>query len=299
MRASYKGVPPAPERPYDPPMPTTSADPPATLDLVALDRLMRHAAARAAAFIADRAATRGTLTWEHKGPADFVSEVDVGAEQRIREALLVAYPDAHFVGEESYDPSAGLGPGLGFVADPLDGTTNFLHGFPWYAVSIGATFAGTPIAGVVHNAATGEVFSATHGGGAVRRTRPDAAPEPIAVSSTADPARALIGTGFPFKNHEEIPAYSRQFAVVTRATAGIRRAGSAALDLCDVACGRFDAFWELNLSPWDLAAGLVIIREAGGVVTTPTGAEATVSHNGLCTGSPAMHRWLLDVLQSA
>ena len=268
-------------------------------DLAALERTMRDAAARAAAFIAERAATRSSLTWEHKGPADFVSEVDLGAEQRTRETLLSAYPEAAFLGEESYDPAAGLDAGLGFVVDPLDGTTNFLHGFPWYAVSIGATFAGQPIAGVVHNAATGEVFSATRGGGAHRRATPSADPEPIAVSRITDPARALIGTGFPFKNHEEIPHYTPQFAAVTRATAGIRRAGSAALDLCDVACGRFDAFWELNLSPWDLAAGLIIIREAGGITTTPDGTEATVSHNGLCVGSPPMHAWLLETLRTA
>ncbi|HEY0779017.1 MAG TPA: inositol monophosphatase family protein [Gemmatirosa sp.] len=268
-------------------------------DLAALEQHMRAAAARAATFIAERAATRATLTWEHKGPADFVSEVDVGAEQRIRDALLARYPDAAFLGEESYDPAAGLGPGLGFVVDPLDGTTNFLHGFPWYAVSIGATFAGQPIAGVVHNAAMGEVFSATAAGGAHRRTSPDAPPERIHVSPITEPPRALIGSGFPFKNHEEIPRYAAQFAAVTRATAGIRRAGSAALDLCDVACGRFDAFWELNLSPWDLAAGLLIIREAGGIATTPDGAEAQIAHNGLCVGNPAMHDWLLRTLQTA
>ncbi len=267
--------------------------------LTALERVMRTAAASAATFIADRATTRASLTWEHKGPADFVSEVDLGAEQRIRDVLLTAYPAAAFLGEESYDPAAGLGAGLGFVVDPLDGTTNYLHGFPWYAVSIGATFAGEPVAGVVHNAATGEVFSATKAGGAHRRATPDAAPEPITVSRTTDPARALIGTGFPFKNHEEIPRYTPQFAAVTRATAGIRRAGSAALDLCDVACGRFDAFWELNLSPWDLAAGVMIIREAGGLVTTPEGAEATISHTGLCVGNPTMHEWLLATLASA
>ena len=269
------------------------------IDLPALEAVMRAAAAQAAAFIADRATTRHTLTWEHKGPADFVSAVDLGAEQRIRDALLGAYPDAAFLGEESYDPAAGLGPGLGFVVDPLDGTTNFLHGFPWYAVSIGATFAGEPIAGVVHNVATGEVFSATLGHGAHRRTSPSGAPELIRVSPITDPARALIGSGFPFKNHDELPTYARQFAAVTRATAGIRRAGSAALDLCDVACGRFDAFWELNLSPWDFAAGLLIAHEAGAVVTTPSGAEATITHTGLCVGSPAMHTWILDILRSA
>lgn len=271
----------------------------ASLDLPALERTMRDAAVVAAAFIAGRAAERATITWESKGPTDFVSEVDLGAERRIRDALLSAYPDATFVGEESYDPAAGLGPALGFVVDPLDGTTNFLHGFPWYAVSIAATWAGRPVAGVVHNVPTGEVFSATHGHGAFRRPREDAAPEPIAVSRISDPARALIGTGFPFKTPDELPVYAPQFAAVARSTAGMRRAGSAALDLCDVACGRFEAFWELSLSPWDFAAGLVIATEAGAVATTPSGAEATITHTGLCIGNPALHAWLLNTLQTA
>ena len=280
-------------------MTTISATPPDLPALAPLEQTMRDAAARAAAFIAERAASRATIVWESKGPTDFVSEVDLGAEQRVRDALLGAYPDAAFLGEESYDPTAGLGPGLGFVVDPLDGTTNFLHGFPWYAVSIGATFAGQLIAGVVHNAATGEIFSATHGNGATRRANPSATPERLAVSAITDPARALIGTGFPFKTPDELPTYARQFTAVARATAGMRRAGSAALDLCDVACGRFEAFWELSLSPWDFAAGVVIVREAGGLVTTPDGAEPAVAPTGLCVGSPIMHAWLLDVLLHA
>jgi myo-inositol-1(or 4)-monophosphatase len=247
----------------------------------------------------EQAARRGELTWEHKGPADFVSTVDRTAESTIRDAVLAAYPGAAFLGEESYDPAQGLGDALAFVVDPLDGTTNFLHGFPWYAVSIGATWAGAPVAAVVHTAGTGEVISATRGGGAWRRAPGLSNAERLAVSAEHEPARALVGTGFPVKDHHNLERYGRQFAAVTRATAGIRRAGSAALDLCDVACGRFDAFWELSLSAWDLAAGLLIIQEAGGVVTTPDGLPAEVTHTGLCAGSPAMHRWLADVLRHA
>ena len=267
--------------------------------LAAVEAAMRAAAGRAARFIAEQAGRRDGLTWEHKGPADFVSAVDRGAEEIVRDALLAEFPDAGFLGEESYDPAQGLGDALAFVVDPLDGTTNFLHGFPWYAVSIGATWGGEPVAAVVHNAATGERFGATRGGGAWRQA-PNAAPEPARVSTTADPARALVGTGFPFKSASiDLPAYLRQFAQVAPATAGMRRAGSAALDLCDVACGRFDAFWELSLSPWDLAAGVLIVREAGGLVTDPEGRPARVAHTGLCAGNPAMHAWLLDVLRTA
>lgn len=258
---------------------------------------MHDAAARAAGFIAAHAAQLGALTWEHKGPADFVSDVDRGAESIVREVLLGAFPDAMFLGEESYDASQVLGDGLAFVVDPLDGTTNFLHGFPWYAVSIGALHAGVPVAGVVRNAATGETFFAAAGAGAWRRDARGADAR-IQVSGTTDPARALVGTGFPFKHLAHLDGYQRQFAVVTARTAGIRRAGAAALDLCDVACGRFDAFWEHTLAPWDIAGGLLIVREAGGVATDLAGAPARVEHTSLLVGNPAMHAWLLDVVRT-
>jgi len=258
---------------------------------------MRDAASRAAEFIRHHAERRGELTWEHKGPADFVSLVDRGAEDAVRERLLGAFPYAAFLGEETYDPAAGLGSGLAFVVDPLDGTTNFLHGFPWYAVSIAATRAGEPVAGVVLNVPTGELFTAAEGAGAWRER--DARRERIAVSTNDNPARALVGTGFPFKGIDSIDDYLRQFAAITRQAAGIRRPGAAALDLCDVACGRFDAFWELTLAPWDIAAGVVIIREAGGVVTDLAGAPPRVHHTGLVAGGPAMHAWLMDTLRDA
>jgi myo-inositol-1(or 4)-monophosphatase len=196
-----------------------------------------------------------------------------------------------FVGEESYDPAASLGDALAFVVDPLDGTTNFLHGFPWYAVSIGATLAASWWPAWCATSATGETFTATLGGGATR----DGAP--IRVSTITEPARALVGTGFPFKELDRLDGFLRQFAEVTRHTAGVRRPGSAALDLCDVACGRFDAFWELTLAPWDVAAGILLVREAGGVVTELDGAPARVAHTAICAGNPAMHRWLLDVVR--
>jgi myo-inositol-1(or 4)-monophosphatase len=254
---------------------------------------MREAAERAAAVIREGAAALRDVTWEHKGPADFVSHVDRNAEEAARAVLLGAFPDAVFIGEETYDPSVALGEALAFIVDPLDGTTNFLHGFPWYAVSIGATVAGELAAGVVLNAVTGEVFSATRGGGAHRNGAR------IEVSSTTDPARALVGTGFPFKHVDRLDEYTRHFAAITRATSGIRRAGSAALDLCDVACGRFDAFWELTLSPWDIAAGILLVQEAGGVVTDLDGNPARVGHTPIAAGTPAMHRWLLETIRTA
>jgi myo-inositol-1(or 4)-monophosphatase len=177
-----------------------------------------------------------------------------------------------------------------FVVDPLDGTTNFLHGFPEYAVSIGVVVDGELVAGVVRHVVTGETYTALAGAGAKR----DGAP--VRVSSTTSPQRALIGTGFPFSSMDRIDEYLPQFAAVASQTAGMRRAGSAALDLAHVAAGHFDAFWELKLAPWDIAAGLLLVREAGGLVTDLSGAPARVTHTGLVAGNPIMHKWLLDTL---
>jgi myo-inositol-1(or 4)-monophosphatase len=258
---------------------------------------MLAAAEHAAHFIAEGAEQRHSLAWEHKGPADFVSDVDRGAEALVRDGLLGAFPDAVFVGEESYDPAQTLGRGLSFVVDPLDGTTNFLHGFPWYAVSIAALRDGEPIAAVTRNAATGETFLAASDEGAWRRD-PRGTVTRARVSAATEPARALIGTGLPFKHLAHLDAYQRQFAAITSVAAGIRRAGAAALDLCDVACGRFEGFWEHTLAPWDMAAGLLIVREAGGVVTTLDGGEARVGHTSVLAGSPPMHAWLLALMKA-
>jgi myo-inositol-1(or 4)-monophosphatase len=245
------------------------------------------ASASAADIIRRGAETRGSLTWERKGATDFVSDVDRNAERAINEIVASRHQDARVLGEE-LTPSTENRSGLVFVADPLDGTTNFLHGYPWYAVSIAALVDGEPVAGVVLNAATGELFSATAGGGARRSG------QPIHVSTIDDPALAIIGTGFPFKTPHLVDPYVQSLPVVMRDVAGIRRAGSAALDLADVACGRFDGFWELSLAPWDVAAGILLVREAGGVVTDASGAPATVSHTSIVTGNPTMHSTLLE-----
>jgi myo-inositol-1(or 4)-monophosphatase len=244
------------------------------------------AAARAAEIIRRGAAARHSLTWELKSPTDFVSDVDRDSERAIAEVIAARHPEARLLGEE-FSPSITDRDGVLFVADPLDGTTNFLHGFPWFAVSIAALVDGHLAAGVVLNAATGELFTATAGGGARRNG------EPISVSTIADPARALIGTGFPFKDPHHVDRYLDSLPNLMREVAGIRRAGSAALDLADVACGRFEAFWELSLAPWDIAAGILLIREAGGVITNLEGEPARVEQTGIVAGNPDMHRWLL------
>jgi len=246
---------------------------------------MIAAADAAARFISERSGALAALEWRTKAHSDFVSDVDLGAERIIRDMLEAQAPGASFMGEE-LSPDAPLGARMLFVTDPLDGTTNFLHGYPEYAVSIALFLDGTATAAVVRNVVTGECFTATAGGGAQR----DGAP--IRVSGITDPALALIGTGFPFRTVDQIPRYLPQFAAVTRATAGVRRAGSAALDLCDVACGRFDAFWELSLAPWDFAAGALIVREAGGLVTTVDGAPPPLASSSILAGNPDMYAWL-------
>lgn len=246
------------------------------------------AAVRAAEVIRGAAARLGDITWEVKGPSDFVSEVDRGAEQALEAVITERHPNAILIAEEG-SPTAAAG-ALTFVADPLDGTTNFLHGFPWYAVSIAALVDGEQIAAAVLNVPTGELFTAVRGAGARRNG------QPIRVSQIVDPSRALLGTGFPFKQREGIAPYMAVLPRIMEQVAGVRRPGSAALDLCDVACGRFDAFWEYRLAPWDVAAGILLVREAGGMVTDFQGNPAPVAHGPLVCGNPRMHAWLLDQL---
>jgi myo-inositol-1(or 4)-monophosphatase len=244
-------------------------------------------AARAADIIRSRAANLDDLTWEVKSRADFVTDVDRTAESAIVSVIAERHADARIVGEE-LSPAMLHGDGIVFIVDPLDGTTNFLHGFPWYAVSIAALVDDELAAGAVLNVANGELFTATAGGGARRNGAP------IHVSSIVDPGRALIGTGFPFKHADVVSNFLRMLPDIMRDAAGIRRPGSAALDLASVACGRYDAFWEMRLAPWDLAAGILLVREAGGVVTDLHGAPARVAESGIVAGNPTMQRWLLE-----
>ena len=234
-------------------------------------------------------AHRGTgVQWVSKGHNDWVSEVDQEAERLIRTALLAGAPDSVVVGEE-LNPEA-VGDGLVWIVDPLDGTTNFLHGYPQYAVSIAAAVEGVLEAAVVLDVPRECCYGASRGQGAwLGSTR-------LSVSDIGDPARALLGTGYPFKHLDQLDRYLEQFRRILPATSGVRRAGSAALDLADVAAGRLDGFWELMLAPWDTAAGMLLVREAGGVVTDLTGGEAGLTHSGIVAGNPAMHRWLLRQL---
>ena len=250
-----------------------------------------EAASIAAAFIAEQAENRETLLWLAKSPTDFVSLVDIGAEQRIVDCFRERLPELTVIGEE-LGPNGNIQHGLVAVVDPLDGTTNFLHGYPAYCVSICVALNGVAQAAVVHDVARGGVYSATLGGGAFVEGKP------LKVSTISEPARALIGTGFPFKNAAHIPDFQRQSKNLMPITSGLRRAGAAALDLADVARGRFEAFWELELMPWDMAASTLLIREAGGRVTDVDGNEATIKRGPLVASNGLLHDWLLHQLNT-
>jgi myo-inositol-1(or 4)-monophosphatase len=228
--------------------------------------------------------------WTSKGARDFVTEVDRTAERMIADLVLAAEPDGQIVGEE-LSPKV-VTKGLVWIVDPLDGTTNFLHDFPSYAVSIAAAVDGVLEVGVVHHVTRNEVYTTARGTGAWLGSRR------LKVSAIENPGFALIGTGFPFKDESRLEEYQIQFGRVAIAASGIRRPGSAALDLADLAAGRFDGFWEQHLSAWDIAAGSLLIREAGGTVTDFTGRDIGIEHTGVVAGNPAIHRWLLDTFRS-
>ena len=257
----------------------------------ALDLLHRAKAAaeRAATYLRSVEPPADPQRWTAKGTRDFVTEVDRAAERIISDVLLGGPDGGQIVGEE-LSPRV-VTTGLVWVVDPLDGTTNFLHQYPSYAVSVAAALDGVLQAGVILHVTRNEIYSATRGGGAWMGERR------LRVSPISDPGFSLIGTGFPFRNLSRLEEYQRQFGRVSGATSGIRRAGSAALDLADVAAGRFDGFWEQHLSAWDIAAGTLLIREAGGLVTDFSGRDIGVEHTGVVAGNPGIHPWLLEILR--
>ena len=255
-----------------------------------------RAAEAGAAVIRAAAPEVRRLDWRSKGPADFVSEVDLAAEAAILAVMATGIPLATVVAEESASSIASdvIAKGIAIVVDPLDGTTNFLHGYPEYAVSIAVLVDGEPVVGVVQDVPGAEVFTATLGGGC----RLNGAP--VHVSTISEPSRALIGTGFPFKDVNDITPYHRQMAAVMAHVSGVRRPGAAAIDLASVASGRFEGFWEMQLSPWDFAAGMLLVREAGGVATDMHSAHLrALGPSSVLAGNPVMHRWLAAALAQA
>lgn len=257
---------------------------------VSLNELLAtaRAAADAAAEVHRRNIGRADLLQgRDKGHRDFVSEVDLEAQRVVLSMIGERHPRHRILAEED-DGGAGDGGGDPgepcWIVDPLDGTTNFLHGHPMFCASVGVVLDGVPVAGAVTAAASGERWWAARGIGAYRNG------ERIRVSGVQDPGLALVGTGFPFKTPEVVPEYLAAFGRVLLASSGIRRGGSAAMDLCFLAQGSLDSFWEMSLSPWDIAAGLCILTEAGGVYTRIGGEAARADEAGslLAANSPAM-----------
>ncbi|MEO8031127.1 MAG: inositol monophosphatase family protein [Gemmatimonadota bacterium] len=253
-----------------------------------LVRLATAAAQRGADYLRTVERPRDPATWGSKGNADWVTEVDRTSEELISEVLLGGEPDSRIIGEE-LSPEL-VNRGLVWVVDPLDGTTNFLHGVPIFAVSIAAAVDGVLEAGVVLHVPLNRCYRAWKGGGAWLGD------QRLSVSTHTEPRHALIGTGFPYSEFTHLDRYLAQFASIVSQAGGIRRAGSAALDLADVAAGRFEAFWEQRLSAWDVAAGTLLVREAGGRVTDFSGRDLGVEHGETAAGSPVMHAWLLSQL---
>ena len=249
-------------------------------------------AARKAAAIINRASLDlDLIRVSTKGRRDFVTEVDRAAESAIIETLSTAYPQHAFLAEESGASQHGHEAEYTWIIDPLDGTTNFIHGFPQYAVSIGLRHRGQLTQAVVYDPTRNELFTASRGRGAFLDDRR------IRVSRRSLLRESLIGTGFPFRQLEHLDEYVRMFKRITEATAGIRRPGAAALDLAYVAAGRLDGFWEFGLSPWDMAAGTLIIVEAGGLVSDFDGEENYLFTGNVVCGAPKVHEQLLALVQ--
>lgn len=226
------------------------------------ERVARAAVAEASPRL--RAAWRQEKRIEHKGVIDLVTQTDRDIEALITARLTAAFPDHVVVGEEAAAGAAPLRPPADRYAwylDPIDGTTNFAHAYPHFAVSLALGRGPELLFAVVHDPLRDETFSARPGGGALLNG------EPIRVSVVDDLGQALLGTGFPYDARVHLEYYLGFFADVVRHAQGVRRVGSAALDLCHVACGRLDGFWEWKLRPWDTAAGALILREAGGAVS--------------------------------
>jgi len=247
------------------------------------------AARRAGSMITRASEDIGSLTINDKSYNDFVTEVDIASERIIIDILKEAYPSHSFLGEESglSNDSDNV-----WVIDPLDGTTNFLHNYPQYAVSIALVQKGEITQAVVYDPNRNDLFTATKGQGAYLNQRR------IRVSNKAKLKDSILGTGFPFRDFKHLPVYLKIFEEVVRGTSGIRRPGSAALDLAYVAAGWFDGFFEINLSKWDIAAGGLIVAEAGGIVSDFSEKPGWIESGNIVATNPKIYDPLIKIIQS-
>ena len=247
------------------------------------------AARRAGSIITRASEDIGSLTINDKGYNDFVTEVDLASEKEIIRVLKTSYPDHAFLGEES-----GLTHQADniWIIDPLDGTTNFLHGFPQYCISIALEQKGEITQAVIYDPNRNDLFTATKGQGAYLNQRR------MRVSNKSKLKESILGTGFPFRDFQHLPVYLKIFEEVVRGTSGVRRPGSAALDLAYVAAGWFDGFFEINLSKWDIAAGGLLVTEAGGIVSDFSEKDGWLESGNIVAANPKIYEPLIKIIQS-
>jgi myo-inositol-1(or 4)-monophosphatase len=258
----------------------------------ALINVMAKAAEKAARGLKRDFGEVENLQVSRKGPADFVSTADFQAQKILREELGSARPTFGFLMEEKDDAPDTSGYRERWIVDPLDGTTNFLHGLPHWSISIAAERDGEIIAGMIYNPVADEMFWAEKGLGAFNNNKR------LRVSSRVDFADCLLATGLPFKgSRKQVAPMLAELNAVVPQVAGVRRFGSAALDLAYVAAGRYDGYWEDGLSPWDVAAGIVIVKEAGGFITPVTHGQDPVKNGTVIASNAVIHEKLVDLLR--
>jgi len=248
-----------------------------------------EAAKQAEKIIKDRIGKISNKGITQKNISDYVTEIDVHSEKTIIEYIKKHFPEHEIMSEESsnnYKKAEYL-----WIIDPLDGTTNFIHGFPVVAISIALMYRGEIVLGVVHDPIRNETFYAEKGSGAFLNGKK------IKVSSIKEPALSLVATGFPFRNKQYIPSYVKIFQSLLYSVSDLRRAGAAAIDLAYVACGRVDGFFEFALSPWDIAAGTVLIKEAGGAVSDFDGGDEYLKTGHIIAGNHGIHSFLVEKIK--
>ena len=249
------------------------------------EQVASAAAREAAALLRQHYGRIGQEQIDLKGATDYVTFVDKSSERLIIDRLSAVFPEHRFYAEESSRDEAG---GWRWIIDPLDGTTNYIHNIPVFSISMALERDGEIRFGLVYDPLRDEMFTAARGEGAFCNGAP------IAVSRVSDPARALLATGFPFKRKEHLTIYLDAFAEIFRQVSGVRRMGSAAIDLCYVACGRFYGYWELGLSPWDAAAAALIVEEAGGRISDFAGGDQAIWSGNMVASNGLVHATMLS-----